>query len=361
MDKIEERASQLGFGQIAFLPVQSFPLWEKAIELRKKADPETADYWEKRGLSHQCLSLMEDARTIIAAAWPYLPYKHPFSPGKGYYSAHYAAYPKGRAAITELSLLLKDQGYKVIVDPPLPVKEIVYRCGLGKFGKNSLIHNHKSGSLMTLHLILTNAELSSSITKEPGEISDCGSCRLCIDACPMNAIGDNGEVRISRCIRYHMLSPDIIPLDVREAIGDRMLGCEDCQIACPRNREVYKNAIKAEEEQEVFNIRELLANHAAGLKKHIQPIGELIGKNYARPQRILSMAVIAAGNSGHQSYIPLLADLLNHPHPPIRAHSAWALGKLADPNTVEMLQNALEREKDTRVILEIRSALKRCK
>lgn len=358
MDRIEERARQLGFGQIAFLPVQSFPLWEQGIKIRKKIDPETADYWEKRGLSHQCLSIMEDAKTIIAATWPYLPYKYPFSPDKGYYSAHYSAYPRGREAVSELSKLLTDQGCKVLIDPPLPVKEIAYRSGLGKFGKNSLIHNEQSGSLMTLHLILTNAQLPASVTA-PGEISDCGSCRLCIDACPMNAIDENGALRLSRCIRYHMLSSDIIPLEVREEIGDRILGCEDCQISCPRNRAVYNNAVKAEREQEVFDIRKLLSDHAAGLKKHMKPIGELLGKNYARPQRILSMAVIAAGNSGDQSYIPLLAAALYHPHPPIRAHSAWAIGKLGGQNAVEALQKAIKNEKDSRVLEELNMALKR--
>ena len=359
-EKIRGKAAELGFGQIVFLPVQPLPLWEQGIQIRKSMDPDTAGYWEGRGLSHDCRAVMQDARTILAASYPYVPYRYPFSPGKGYYSAHYCAYPKGRNAMAILGTVLSENGYQAITDPPLPMKEIAYRGGLGKFGKNGLIHSEKFGSLMTLHMLLTNADLPTDKT-EPGEISDCGNCRLCIGSCPMNAISGNGVVHIKCCLRYYMMSPDRIPIEVREKIGDRILGCEDCQISCPRNRRRYKNAVKAEESQEIFDIRKLLTDYATGMKKHMGPIGDRIGKNYARPRRILSMAAIVAGNSGDPSYIPLLADTLHHPHPPIRAHSAWAIGKLGGKSAERILQAARDGEKDPEVLEEINLALETIK
>jgi epoxyqueuosine reductase len=356
--RIIEESKELGFGQIAFIPVQPLPLWEEGVQVRKSVDPDTAAYWEVRGLTHDCRAVMADARTIIAAVYPYTPHKHPFSKDKGYYSAHYRAYPKGRNAMAVLGTILTDEGYKALTDPPIPAKEIAWRSGLGKFGRNGLIHHQKYGSIMTLHILLTNAELPADDII-PGEITDCGSCRKCIDACPMNAILDNGVVQISRCLRYHMLSPDIIPIEVREKMDDRMLGCEDCQISCPRNHAVYKKAAEVDRSEEIFDIRELLADFKEGLKKHMRPIGDIVGKNYARPQRILSMAVIAAGNSGDLSYLPLLAEALHHPHPPIRAHSAWAVGKLGGKNAAEMLENAKDKEQDPIVLEEMNLALKR--
>ena len=352
---IRKRAEELGLDPIAFLPVRSFPLWKKGIQIRKFFDPDTAGYWEKRGLTQDARTVLPDAGTIIAAACPYAVYQYPFSPGKGYYSAHYAAYPKAREAMKDLGAVLQKDGYEVKVDPPLPMKEIAYRGGLGKYGRNGLIHNHQSGSLMTLHVLLTDAVLPAD-NIDPGELCDCGDCRLCIRACPMNAIAENGVVQIRRCLRSYMMSPGIVPVGVREKLGDRMLGCEDCQIACPRNREGYRNAVEAESGQEIFPIRKLLSDYAAGLKKYMVPVADTIGKNYARPRRILSMAVIAAGNSGDLSYLPLLAHTLRHPHPPIRAHSAWAIGKLGGVPAEGILKAAGEEENNPEVQEEIRLA-----
>jgi epoxyqueuosine reductase len=357
-DRILKKSKELGFGQVAFLPVQSLTLWEEGIKVRKSVDPDTAGYWDARGLSYDCRVIMADTRTIIAAVYPYTPHKHPFSKDKGYYSAHYRAYPHGRNAMAVLGSILVEEGYKVLTDPPIPAKEIAYRGGLGKFGRNGLIHHPKYGSLMTLHILLTDAELPAD-DGTPGEITDCGSCRLCMDSCPMNAISDNGVVRISRCLRYHMLSPDRIPIEVREKMGDRILGCEDCQISCPKNYAAYKQAVSADKDQEIFDLRELLTDYEAGLKRHMEPIGNLVGKNYARPQRILSMAIIAAGNSGDPSYVPLLAKTLHHPHPPIRAHSAWAIGRLGGEHAAEHLSYAKSREQDPEILEEINLALQK--
>jgi len=352
---IRERAKELGLDSIVFLPVRSFPLWEKGIQLRKFMDPDTAGYWEKRGLTQDVRAVLPDAATIIAAACPYAVYQYPFSPGKGYYSAHYAAYPRARAAMTELGAVLQKDGYQVKVDPPLPMKEIAYRGGLGKYGRNGLIHNKQSGSLMTLHVLLTDAVLPPDEV-DPGELCDCGDCRLCIRACPMNAIAGNGVVQIRRCLRYYMMSPGIVPVGIREKLGDRMLGCEDCQIACPRNWKRYRNAVEAGPGQKIFPIRRLLSDYAVGLKKYMVPVADTIGKNYARPRRILSMAVIVAGNSGDPSYLPLLAETLRHPHPPIRVHSAWAIGKLGGIPAEGILKAAGKEEKDPGVQEEIRLA-----
>ncbi|HHY83562.1 MAG TPA: epoxyqueuosine reductase [Clostridiales bacterium] len=357
-EKIKQKAAELGFPKVAFLPVQSLPLWEEGIKRRKAIDPETAGYWEARGLVSDIYAVMGDARTIIAAFYPYQPFRQSSSPEKGYFSAHYKAYPRGHAAMAELGKLLTDMGYHISVDPPVPVKEITYRSGLGKFGKNGLIHNPKYGSLMTLHVMLTNAELKPD-DAIPGDISDCGSCRLCIDACPMQAITDNGTVIISRCMRYHMLSQDFIPIEIREKTGSRMLGCEDCQVSCPRNRNAYNKAVNFNESDEIFNIRSILKDHARGLKNHMSLIGETVGRNYARPLRVLSMAVIAAGNSGDPSYIPLLAQTLGHSHPPVRAHSAWAIGKLGGENEKDLLMEARKQEKNPKVIEDIDLAISR--
>lgn len=359
-ERIKNKAEQLGFGQISFIPVQPLPVWDEKIETLKSLDPNSSDYWESRGIVSDCKAVMEDAKTIIAAVFPYQPNKYSFPKGQGYYSAHYEAYTKGRKANIELGSIIKVEGYKIVIDPPVPAKQIAYLSGLGKFGKNSLIHHRKFGSFLTLHILLTNAEIAPDEI-EIGDITDCGACRLCIEACPMQAITESGVVLISRCLRFHMLSSDIIPLELREKIDNRVVGCDDCQLVCPKNQVSIIQGDNDKTRENIFDIEKLLRDAGSGLKKHMEIIGDIIGKNYARAQRVLSMAVIIAGNSGDQSYLPLLADTLYHHHPPIRAHSAWSIGKLGGNSAKELLVEAESRESNPYVKNEIYAAIKSCK
>jgi epoxyqueuosine reductase len=358
-ERIIEKANKLGFGQISFIPIQPLPLWDEKIETYRALDANIADYLESRGIVSDCRAVMEDAETIIAAAFPYLPNNN-FHQEQGYYSAHYEAYPKGRKAITELGNLLIEKGHKVAIDPPIPAKQIAYLSGLGKFGKNCLIHHSKFGSFLTLHIILTNAEIASDDIKI-GKITDCGTCSLCIDACPMQAITEDGVILINRCLRFHMMSSGIIPIEVREKMDNRIVGCDECQIVCPKNRPIIQQCDNTYIRESIFNIKKLLADAKTGLKAHMDLIGKRIGKNYARTQRVLSMAVIIAGNSCDRSYLPLLADTLQHPHPPIRAHSAWAIGKLGGKSAKELLKKAQNQEINPDIKKEIDLAIQICK
>ncbi len=354
-NELVNKASQLGFDRIKFMQVRQLELWDEEIKVRRQLDPDTARYWEERRLTASYASVMEDGRTFIVASYQYAPYRFEESSGKGYFNAHYAAYPKGRQAMQELAAILIESGFAAVVDPPLPIKQIAYLSGIGCFGKNGLIHNETNGSLMTLHLILTNAPLPVDVPNESC-ITDCGSCARCIHSCPTGAISNNGRVILSKCLRYHMLSPGIIPRDIREKMGSRMLGCEDCQACCPKNRARFQETV--EPEVQIFDIMEILISHSS-LKALMERIGKLVGKNYARAQRILSMAAIAAGNSGNPAYVEPLSRLIYHPHPQIRAHSAWAIGKIGGASARAVLEAALTKEDDPRVREELQYALAR--
>lgn len=358
-NQILQKAEELGFREIAFFPAQSMSVWEEDLKLRKIIDPSSSDYWNSRGLTDNFRTIMPAAKTIIAAVYPYLPYQQAFPKGQGSYSAHYTAYPKGHEAITKLGELLAEKGYEVCIDPPIPAKRLAYESGLGKYGKNGLIYHSTYGSFITLHTILTSASLKCKPIDLDG-ITDCGSCNKCIEACPMQAIEDNGLVLLTKCMRYYMFSSKkIVPIEVREKMGNRMLGCEECQIVCPKNRMAIKQAVQLKTDYEIFNIREILSNAKTGLKKYMSPIAAVIGDNYARPQKVLSMAVIAAGNSEDLSYVPLLGDTLQYPNAVIRAHSAWALGKLGGDEAKFLLLTARSYELEMEVKGEIDLALKK--
>ncbi len=115
-----------------------------------------------------------------------------------------------------------------------PVLERMWaaRAGIGWVGKNSLILNKEMGSFFFLGVVLTTLPLPAVAPAT----DQCGSCALCIEACPTAAIVSPRVVDSRRCISYHTIElRGALPLEHREAIGTRLFGCDDCQDACPWN------------------------------------------------------------------------------------------------------------------------------
>lgn len=108
------------------------------------------------------------------------------------------------------------------------------RAGIGWIGKNSLVLNKEAGSFFFLGIVVTTLCLPPD---EPA-LDQCGSCTLCIEACPTAAIVEPRLVDSRRCISYHTIElRGPVPEEHRAAIGERIFGCDDCQEACPWNRQ----------------------------------------------------------------------------------------------------------------------------
>ncbi|NLJ40781.1 MAG: epoxyqueuosine reductase [Clostridiales bacterium] len=354
--RLVEYGRDLGFDLIRMTTAEPLELWHAQTAEIIANDPESAIPWAN--IEWNPKAIMPEANSLLVAVLAHKPLKAGSFGGSGRLSSHYREYPKGRKAAGMLKEFLVGIGHKAIVDPPLPVKEIAHRAGVGHFGKNSLIHTKDYGSWISIHIIITDAALTPDGGKDT--ISDCPeNCNLCIKACPTGALRDDGQLIADRCMRHHMLSSDFVPVDMREEMGNRILGCDICQAVCPLNKQGLSEATFPEQEVvDLFNIGDILAEYSTGLKKRMKAMAGVIGSNYARAQKILSMAAIIAGNSGDRIYIPSLIQLLSHPHPPIRGHSAWAIGKIAPGDYTDILTEALDRERDNRVKEEINNAIK---
>ncbi len=116
---------------------------------------------------------------------------------------------------------------------PLLERELAERCGLGFIGKNTMLITPGVGSYFVLGVLLTDQEL---LPTRASSTHDCGSCTLCLDACPTQAFRAPYKLNASKCISYLTIeSREPVPHELREAIGDRIFGCDECQSVCPYN------------------------------------------------------------------------------------------------------------------------------
>jgi epoxyqueuosine reductase len=131
--------------------------------------------------------------------------------------------------------LIGDFGYRVFVDSaPVLEKALARNAGLGWIGKHSNLINRKAGSWFFLGEIYTDLPLP---VDAPFENEYCGSCRACMDICPTNAIIGPYQVDARKCISYLTIElRGAIPVQYRKAMGNRIYGCDDCQLICPWNR-----------------------------------------------------------------------------------------------------------------------------
>jgi epoxyqueuosine reductase len=125
-------------------------------------------------------------------------------------------------------------GYRVFTDSaPLMEVELARKAGLGWRGKHTLLLNRESGSTFFLGEILVDVPLP---VDDPQE-EHCGTCTACIDVCPTQAITGPYQLDARRCISYLTIeNPEAIPLEFRRAMGNRVYGCDDCQLICPWNK-----------------------------------------------------------------------------------------------------------------------------
>ena len=134
-------------------------------------------------------------------------------------------------------MCIRDRGglqYRVFTDSaPIMEVELARKAGLGWRGKHTLLLHREFGSFFFLGEILINLPLTVDEPMEP----HCGSCQACIDICPTQAITAPYALDARRCISYLTIEhPGSIPVEFRRAIGNRVYGCDDCQLVCPWNK-----------------------------------------------------------------------------------------------------------------------------
>ncbi|WP_448218862.1 tRNA epoxyqueuosine(34) reductase QueG [Endozoicomonas sp. 2B-B] len=135
----------------------------------------------------------------------------------------------------KIEAVAPNHGYRAFVDSaPVMERPLAQQAGLGWMGKHSLIINRKAGSFFFLGELFTNLPLP---TDEPYEKNHCGRCTACMNVCPTQAIVEPYKVDARKCISYLTIeNSGPIPEELRSKMGNRIFGCDDCQLTCPWNR-----------------------------------------------------------------------------------------------------------------------------
>lgn len=160
-------------------------------------------------------------------------------------SAYIARYARGRdyhklirkrlqRLATRIENTVGEFGYRAFVDSaPVLERALAEKAGLGWIGKNTMLLNKQAGSWFFLGELFTDLPLPLDAPVEP----HCGSCRACLDVCPTDAFVGANQLDARRCISYLTIElRGSIPVELRRAMGNRVFGCDDCNLICPWNK-----------------------------------------------------------------------------------------------------------------------------
>ena len=271
--------------------------------------------------------LLPGARTVVSAALSY--YAPGPAPGAGEgrlprytWSDRYAEL---RGKLDALGRRLGGS-YRVLVDANQHVdREGAARAGLGFYGKNTLLITRRFGSWVVLGTVVTDVEVEAT----PPLALDCGSCRLCVDACPTDALDTPGVLDSTRCLSYWTQAPAPIPEEYREPLGTQVYGCDICQDVCPWNRGVAKRRAEEglpDDAEPVVSLLDWLEAPDDELAERYDRL--YVPRNDARYLR--RNALVAAGNSGDGRLAPAVARHAESEDELVAEHAAWAAQRLTE-------------------------------
>ena len=244
---------------------------------------------------------------------------------------------------------------RVFVDSsPLAEREAAVRAGLGFIGKNTNLLTATAGSWVLLGAVLTNVPLDP----DRPLLKDCGQCRLCLDACPTDALPAPYVLDANRCISYLTIEHrGAIAPELRPLMGSHVFGCDICQEVCPWNRakrSIIWPELEGAPDSGSPSLSELLELDDQTFRNRFR------GTPLTRTKRrgLLRNAAVALGNLRDSKAVTVLSRALSDNEPLVRGHAAWALGRIGGPAAREALEQAWQTEEDEDVLRELAEALR---
>jgi epoxyqueuosine reductase len=339
VEQIQHWAQQLGFQQIGITGIDLAAderHLERWLALERHGE---MHYMQRHGRRRSRPAELEPGtRTVISARMDYLPpaadalallerpsraYVSRYALGRDY---HKVLRRRLQRLADHIATFVGPFGYRVFVDSaPVLEKALARDAGLGWIGKHTNLLNREAGSWFFLGEVYTDLPLPT----EPQPASDhCGTCTACIDVCPTRAIVAPYQLDARLCISYLTIElAGAIPEPLRPLIGNRIYGCDDCQLFCPWNKFARLTA------EDDFHPRHALDD--AGLIdlfewNEQQFLDRTAGSAIRRigHERWLRNIAVALGNApGNDAVLNALATRQEHASPLVREHVDWALAR----------------------------------
>jgi epoxyqueuosine reductase len=351
LEQLRAWAAELGFSQIGVAGVDLGAAEPGLAAWLAASHHGTMDYMARHGAKRaRPAELVPGTLSVITARMDYLPR----TPGDGWQAIEWQRLHEPRAAAISLYARGRDYhkvlrarlqtladklaaaigpfGHRVFTDSaPVLEVELAARSGLGWRGKHTLALSRDAGSMFFLGELFVDVALPPTASAEP----HCGSCTACIDVCPTRAIVAPYRLDARRCISYLTIEHDgPIPLELRALIGNRIYGCDDCQLVCPWNKYAQRATLPD------FDVRDALAeptllqlwdwSEAEFLQRSEGSAIRRIG--YQRWQRNLAVALgNALRESGAAEIDAALQRRREAATPLVQEHIDWALGQRRAP------------------------------
>jgi epoxyqueuosine reductase len=327
--ELQDLGAELGLDVVGAARTEAYGETEGQIRERKArglfadmrftmAQPQTSCHPE---------TLFPGARTVISAAHCYWTEEPALEPGQGRLPRYtwYDGYAVLRERLDALGRRLGGN-YRVLVDANQHVdREAAARSGVGFYGKNTLLITRRFGSWVVLGTLITDVDIEPTAPLK----LDCGSCTLCIDACPTGALDEPGTLDSTRCLSYWSQSADPVPEPYREELAAQVYGCDICQDVCPWNRGVEKRRVggQAPDGAEAHvSLVDWLQREPDELRRTYERL--YVPKNDGTYLR--RNALVALGNAGTASDRDVLQPFLEGDDELLREHAEWAVTRLAE-------------------------------
>jgi epoxyqueuosine reductase len=326
VDDLRRHAAELGLDAIGVARAEAYVETERHIRERRErglfADMRFTMAQPERSCHPE--ALLDGARSVISAALCYWAPEPPLEPGEGRLARYtwHDGYDELREKLTRIGELL-DGRYRVLVDANQHVdREAAARSGVGFYGKNTMLITKTHGSWVVLGTLITDVELEPTSPLA----TDCGDCRICVDACPTGALDEPGVLDSTRCLSYWTQAPAAIPEAYRPALGAQVYGCDICQDVCPWNRGVARRRGEGTEDAggHVDLVRWLEEDGRALVDEH-----DRLYVPRKEPRWLQRNAIVALGNTAATEHREVLERYASGEDELLAEHAVWALQRAA--------------------------------
>jgi len=341
-EAIRAEAERLGFVACGFTRADAADAAGLDIRRWLEAGHHGTMGWMEARADHRVSpkALWPGAKSAISLGMSYAPASDPMALADETERGRISVYAQGgdyhktvKKALKALARFIVERSpseLKVFVDTaPVMEKPLAQAAGIGWQGKHTNLVSREHGSWLFLGVILTELELEPDDPATDGV--HCGTCMRCLDACPTQAIGPSHRIDARKCISYLTIEHDgPIPVELREAIGNHIYGCDDCLAVCPWNRfaeaAAANKAFLPRAELAAPQLADLLRLDDAAFREMFagSPI-KRIGRN-----RMIRNCLVAAGNSGSAALAASVEPHLTDPDPVIAEAAAWAWDRLQE-------------------------------